>query len=392
MPDKPMTYASTGVSYDSMDPFKRACQKRAARTANNASRLGVEPLEWTRGESVYVVRLRWGQTAPLYIGHVEEGLGTKNLVANAYRQLRIAKKLQEITGKTYYDQIAQCTVATIVNDMATLNIKPVGIAMHAAAGSSECFADEARNADLIEGWGNVCDIARAIWDGGETPTLKGLIDPDGIVLAGSSWGVSDVIFNPANIQNEDVIVFLESSGIHANGLTLARSIADKLPNGYATLLPDGRMYGEVLLEPTHIYSDFVEDCERYGVEIHYAVNITGHGWRKLMRAEQLFTYSINELPPSLHIFPFIQEYGLVTNEEAYGNLNMGAGYAFFMRESSWLQLVDTYNVNGYDKKSRFRPHKVGRVLASQEKRVVIIPVKDSKGNTLEFKADSLAVR
>lgn len=268
--EKEMTYSGTGVNYENMDPFKIACQKRASSTAYNAERLGFKSLEWTRGESAFMLEMN-GQ----YFSHVEEGLGTKNLVADA---------MSKITGKSYYDQIAQDTVAMIVNDMITLGQLPVSLAMHLAVGDSSWFDDKQRTSDLIKGWGDACDLAGCIWSGGETPTLKDIIYPDASLLSGSAFGKFKTNINPIRIKKGDAIVILESSGIHANGLTLARRIAEKIPKGYETLMSDGRMYGEALLDPTHIYCDFIETCADNGVDIHYAVNITGHGWRKLMRA------------------------------------------------------------------------------------------------------------
>jgi phosphoribosylformylglycinamidine cyclo-ligase len=110
-----MTYAGTGVSYENMDPFKIACQKRASLTSHNAERLGVTSLEWTRGESAYMMELNSQFSYPT-ISHVEEGLGTKNLIADA---------MMKITGKSYYDQIAKDTIAMIVNDLITLGNIPI---------------------------------------------------------------------------------------------------------------------------------------------------------------------------------------------------------------------------------------------------------------------------
>jgi phosphoribosylformylglycinamidine cyclo-ligase len=126
-----MTYASTGVNYDVLDPFKIACQRRAAQTDRNIGHWG-RPLEWTRGESVFVVEIG-GE----HFGHVEEGLGTKNLVADAFVQRQsIAEALGKFTKKSYYDQIAQDTAAMIVNDMAPLGISPFTLCMHLAVGDS----------------------------------------------------------------------------------------------------------------------------------------------------------------------------------------------------------------------------------------------------------------
>lgn len=368
-----MTYVSTGVDYDAMDPFKVKCQKRAALTSRNALRHGISSNEWSRGESAFCFSL----TGRYVLGHVEEGLGTKNLVADAMRQ---------ITGKTYYDQIAQDTVAMIVNDPATLGLSPVSIAMHLAVGDSKWFDDEQRTDDLIRGWGNSCDLAGCIWGGGETPTLKGIIYPEAAVLSGSAVCVAhpQAVFAPKFIHAGDLIVFLQSSGIHANGLTLARRIAKEHPHGYEALLSDGRMYGEALLDPTHIYCSFVESCQK-ALKVRYAVNITGHGWRKLMRAPQPFAYIIEKLPPPLPIFEFIQAHGPVSDVEAYGNLNMGAGFALIIDPKGWDDFVDlcTSRMIGGCPIAAYR---AGYVEQSTVKKVVIQP----KG--IEFSSETLSVR
>ncbi len=363
-----MTYAGTGVNYDDMDPFKIACQKRAAKTADNAKRLGFTSQEWTRGESAYMVGQTRGDRQ--YLSHVEEGLGTKNLVADA---------MMKITGKSYYDQIAQCTIAMIVNDMITLGCLPITVAMHLAVGSSEWFQNEQRVKDLVEGWGNACDLAGAIWSGGETPTLKDIIYPEASLLSGSAIGIYQSGFGLPGIEDGDAIIIMESSGIHANGLTLTRDIAKKLPNGYQTLLSDGRMYGEALLDPTHIYVKFIEECIKRKVNIHYSVNITGHGWRKLMRSPESFSYVIDELPNQLPIFDFIQKNGPVSDKEAYGNLNMGAGFALFVPQSEIPKIP-------YDSNFKFRRYIAGYVEKSNVKKVVIQP------KNLEYRSETLAVR
>lgn len=365
-----MTYKGTGVSYDAMDPFKRMAQLAARETADNIARLNggeFQEFEPSRGESAYLI-----ETFDSYLAHVEEGLGTKNLVADA---------MYVLTGKSYYDQIAQCTVAMIVNDLVTLGAVPLSVAMHLAAGTSDWFSDENRTRDLIEGWKNACNLARCTWGGGETPTLKGIIVPGTVVLSGSAIGIvkpkERLIAGP--IKHGDAIVIIESSGIHANGLTLARTIAEKLSKGYLTELSDGRTYGEALLDPTHIYVGLVEDCLDCGVDIHYAVNVTGHGWRKLMRATQPFTYVIDTLPTQLPIFDFLQQHGPVDDTEAYGNLNMGAGFALYVSEADVKKVIDVAKNLG------LRAFTAGHI-EDGDKKVVIRP----KG--LEYSGDTLAVR
>lgn len=360
-----MTYAGVGVNYDAMDPFKRMAQLAGRETANNIARLNhgeFREFEMSRGESVYLI-----ETPDSYLAHVEEGLGTKNLVADV---------MYCLTDKSYYDHIAQCTVAMIVNDMITLGALPLSVAMHLAVGVSNWFDDQKRCQDLVNGWKQACNLARCVWGGGETPTLKGVVIPEAVVLSGSAIGIvkpKERLIS-CNIQHGDAIIIIESSGIHANGLTLAREIAAKLPNGYLTQLSDGRTYGETLLDSTRIYVPVVEDCLNHGVNIHYAVNITGHGWRKFMRATEPFAYVIEYLPKQLPIFDFIQQHGPVDDREAYGNLNMGAGFALYVPEQD------------IDKVCRFGAVWAGRVEKSDTKKVIIKP----KG--LEYLGSTLGVR
>lgn len=380
---KGLTYQGTGVNYDVMDPFKRMAQLSARETAQNINRFGLKEVEASRGESVYLV-----EADDHFLAHVEEGLGTKNLVAEAVQQLHTkmyaADELERLTGKSHYDSIAQDTVAMIVNDMITLGALPISVAMHLAVGSSDWFKDQGRTRDLIKGWKAACDMARCTWSGGETPTLKQVVMPSTAVLSGSAMGILKPKarkLDGSKIRDGDSIVLVQSSGIHANGLTLAREIAAKMSRGYLERLSDGRTYGETLLDPTIIYVPLVEDCLNAGIDLHYAVNITGHGWRKLMRADRPLRYVLNWVPKPQPIFDFIQKNGPVSDEEAYGNLNMGAGFAFYLprpQASRVIAIAGSLGLQAWD---------AGYIEAtSGEKEVVIEP----KGIT--FKGSSLAVR
>ena len=319
-----MTYAGTGVNYGTMDLLKRSAQAAGADTDEFIRRFGFSVVGWSRGESVFVIK-----TAIGYFGLVIEGLGTKNLVADLYRE--VCEALATM-GKTFFDHIGQCNAAMAFNDMCVLGLRPIAYGQYLAMANGEWPKDELRRQQLIEGTKLACVLARCPWGCGETTTLSGIIVPGTVDLAGATIGFcpTNQLIDPASIQHGDTIVIIESSGIHANGLTLARKIADKLPEGYLTKLPDGRTYGETLLDPTHIYVGLVEDCLNAGVEIHYVVNVTGHGWRKFMRAPGNFTYVIETLPRQLLIFDFIQQHGPVDDDEAYGNLNMGGGFALYV--------------------------------------------------------------
>lgn len=367
--EEPITYKSTGVNYDAMDPLKRLAQLKARSTSENLNRFGMKEIEASRGESAYVWEEQDG-----YRAFVIEGLGTKNMVADSVR---------ERSGKTHYDSIAQDTVAMIVNDLIVVGAEPQVVNAYFAVGSSEWFSDEKRTKDLVEGWAKACNMAGAVWGGGETPTLKGIIDPNTIDLSGSAVGIvkpKERLTLGDKLNSGDAIFLVESSGIHANGLTLARKIASLVPEGYKTLLSDGQTYGESLLTPTHIYAALVRDLFEQGVDIHYMVNITGHGWRKLMRAERELSYIINQVPDPHPVFKFIQTQSRNDDAEMYGNFNMGAGFAIFIPEKD-VELAQKIA----REKHKLNSDNVGYV-ENGPRQVVIKP----KGIT--FKGSSLGVR
>lgn len=373
-----MTYAGAGVDYGSMDPYKRMAQTAAATTDDLVRRFGFRVVGWSRGESAFLIEMPEG-----YLALVVEGLGTKNLVADEL--YRLSEHTAFLTGETHYDKVAQCTVAMNVNDLITLGARPICFGQYLAVGSSDWFKDEQRARDLIEGTRKACELAGCVWGPGETPALNGIIHPDTADLSGAVVGwisPKHQVCNPAKIRHGDAIVLVESSGIHANGLSLARKIAEKLPTGYLTCLDDGRRYGEALLDPTLIYADLVDDCLTTGIDIHYGVNITGHGWRKLMRAPQPYAYVIDRLPTQLPIFDFLQRHGPIDDREAYGTLNMGAGFALYVSEADVERMLAIATALGH------RAFQAGYIEACDdaEKKVVIRP------KWLEYLGSTLAVR
>ena len=366
-----LSYESSGVRYDQLDAFKRACQQAARTTAGELTAHGYAEPATTRGESAYLI-----EAADHYLAHVEEGLGTKNLVADAvYAQ----------TGKCFYREIAIDTVATIVNDLITCGARPISVAMHAAVGDSGWFADTARVQALVAGWAEGCRRAGAVWGGGETPTLKGLINPDTIVLAGSAIGkISPKAQRiTGEVKDGDAIIFLASSGVQTNGLSLCRLIADKLPQGYQTPIGHGdtRTYGEALLAASAIYVDFVVRCQQAGVKLNYVAHVTGHGWRKLMRLEEPFVYEITEPRGIPSLFKFLMEAGPIDLREAYATFNMGVGFAAYVAPEAVADTLAAAAAAGHT------AWVAGRVRKEGARKAVTIPPLG-----LEYSSDTLQVR
>ena len=318
-PTAPLTYEQAGVVYDLIDPLKVAAQRAAASTAPLLAAHGFSEVAASRGESAYVV-----DVGPFYLASIVECLGSKALVAD---------EMQRLIGRSFYAGIAQDTIAMAVNDLITVGATPLVVQAYWAAGGSDWFSDAERAQSLVAGWKQACEVCGVAWGGGETPALAGIVEAGRIDLAASCTG----LVNPKSrltlgdrLSEGDAIVLLASSGIHANGLSLARKLVERLPQGYLTPIEGGQTYGEALLEPTTLYSPVTEALAAAGIVPHYAANITGHGWRKLLRHPGAFTYRIHTVPPVPAVLAFIQQQAQQDHEEAYGTLNMGAGFALYV--------------------------------------------------------------
>ena len=363
-----ITYSRSGVNYDTLDPIKKMAQNAGNSTSKNLLPHGFSEISASRGESAYV----WKQNNH-YMASVIEGLGTKNLVADA---------MSKITGESYYDVIGHDTVAAIINDLITVGAIPLVIHAYWAVGNSSFFKDLPRMKDLIKGWKSACNISGVSWGGGETPTYSGIIAANTIDLGGSAVGIikhKKTLITDKKLQSGDKIILLKSTGINVNGLSLARKVADKIPKHYAAKLSNGKMYGEVLLTKTNIHAKLIQDIQKANIDIHYISNITGHGFRKIMRARPDFTYVLEKIFEPQEIFLFIQKHAELTDKEMYGTFNMGMDYALF------ISLKDVRKTQRIIKLLGFESIEAGYVKRGK-KQVVIKP------KNIIFKSNSLNLR
>lgn len=355
----PMTYEGSGVNYADLDPFKREAMAAAATTVSNMERRGFEEIGWSRGESCYLFRHK---KTGLILAFVIEGLGSANKVAED-------PALRDMFKKTFYHEMAITNAAMNFNDMITVGALPVVFALHPAVESGAHLGGQ-NGTDLIDGTVKAATSAGCTLGPGETPGLRDIIVPGTMCLSGACVGI---VNEPAHLMSSDAmraglrIILLASTGLHGNGYTLCRRLAARLPHGYLTDIGDGILFGEALMNPTRLYVGFTEACQRNGTELVYGVNITGHGWRKLMRARKSLTYVIDRTPEIPPLFRFIMEQGPVELREMYGTFNMGAGYAVFVEpkfaesaihiaHSLGIDAIDAGPVVDGDRKVVIRPH------------------------------------
>jgi len=370
-PSGPLSYGASGVDYGRIDPLKIAAQRAALATGAQLDRHGFSEVPASRGESAYVV-----DVGPFYLASIVECLGSKALVADA---------MAELTGASAYADVAQDTIAMAVNDLVTVGATPLVVQAYWAAGGSDWFDDAARSAALVAGWRRACEQCGVAWGGGETPALAGIVEQGRVDLAASCTG----IVSPKArltlgdlLAPGDVIVLLASSGIHANGVSLARQVAERLPRGYLAPVTDSPVpigLGEALLVPTILYAPVTEALFRAGIRVRYAVNVTGHGWRKLMRHRADFTYRIRRLPEVPPVLSFLQREAGLDARSAYATFNMGAGFAVFVPRDDAERAVEVARKAGVESW-------IAGSVEEGPRRLVIEPL------GVEYSGDELGVR
>ncbi len=327
---KASTYSDAGVDYDALDAGKRQAVASALATSPLLTARGGRAIDASRGEPAFVFE-HGGAT----LAFVIEGLGTKSV---------IARQVQEQLGLDRFAEVAYDTVAAIVNDLCCVGALPLVASAYFATGDSRWYRDPpARASSLLEGWRRACEDAGCAWGGGESPSLPGLLAQDDIELAGSAVGAVPAGRAPilgGELSPGDEIVLVSSSGLHANGASLARLVAERLPQRYATPLPSGASFGEALLTPSAIYVPLVAALLGRELPVSYLSHITGHGLLKLMRPAARLSYRIDALPPVPEVLSFLAEQAQLDAQAAYSTFNMGAGFAVYCRPGSAERVVE----------------------------------------------------
>jgi phosphoribosylformylglycinamidine cyclo-ligase len=363
--DRPAThgpqsaYGSAGVDYRALDAGKRDALSEALQTSEMLRAAGGRALDESRGEPAFVFEI-----AGRHFSFVLECLGTKSI---------IAREVEEQRGSDTFANVAYDTVAAIVNDLCCVGALPLVVNAYFATGSSKWYGQHDRSSELVRGWREGCVVAGATWGGGESPSLQGLIAASDIELAGSAVGIVPEGHRPilgAELAAGDEIVLVASTGLHANGASLARVVAGRLDEGYQTELPSGRRFGDALLDRSAIYVELVRGLLAHGVDIHYLSHITGHGLLKLMRPRRDFTYRIISLPPVPEVLRFLVEEAELSPYAAYSTLNMGCGFAVYCAQGMGGTVVELSSEAGLDARVAGRVEEGPRRVVLEELDVV----------------------
>jgi phosphoribosylformylglycinamidine cyclo-ligase len=243
-----------------------------------------------------------------YLTLATDGVGTKLLVAE---ELGI------------WDTIGIDCIAMNVNDTICVNSEPMSFVDYIAIDTPDGELTRQIGVGLQRG----AELSNMEIVGGEVAILPELVR--GVDLSGTCLGhvAKDRVITGAECREGDLIVSLASSGIHSNGLTLARKVLQAENVALDDTLPGiGRTVGMELLEPTAIYVRQVLDITREH-EVHGLVNITGGGLRNFLRMREGLRYVISDPVEPPAVFTAIQELGGIDDREIHQTLNMGMGFA-----------------------------------------------------------------
>ncbi len=302
----------------------------------------------------YASVLDLSKIAPnLALALATDGVGTKLLVAEAL-------------GK--YDTAGIDCVAMNANDILCVGAEPIAMVDYIAVKSTD--TDQLR--ELAEGLVEGARQAHVSIPGGETAQVAEMLagGDKAFDLVGTCAGTValDKVIVGREIAEGDAIIGYASTGIHANGLTLARRVFERAGWGFGRRVPEfGRTLGEELLEPTAIYVDLALAL-REALDVHAFAHITSDGFINLTRVPsavaQKAGFAITALPETPPVFELIRRLG-VRDEELFRVFNMGVGFCAVVPEAAAEQAIALGTKHGH------RATRLGGVTADQPGRVTI---------------------
>ncbi|MBO0737056.1 MAG: phosphoribosylformylglycinamidine cyclo-ligase [Alphaproteobacteria bacterium] len=323
---------------------------------------------WPAPGSVGAVKLDIGYFANVIdIGGVglaicTDGVGSKSIIAQMMRR---------------YDTIGIDCVAMNVNDLLCVGARPISMVDYIGLEESDADMLGAIAIGLSAG----AKQARISISGGEISSLKDIMR--GFDLVGTAIGIVplDRIVTGDRLMPGDIVIGLESSGIHSNGLTLARHVfftESKLSIDH--IFPElGMSLGEELLRPTLIYAPEILEILKEVPTVKALINITGDGLLNLPRVAAGVGFMIDDLPPVPPIFRLIQQYGAVGSAEMYQVYNMGIGFCVLVAEPDRNAALSILRRHGR------RARVIGRVIEDDSKGVYL-PRQGLAGRGKEFRA------
>ena len=289
-----------------------------------------------------------------------DGVGSKTIIA-------------DMMGK--YDTIGIDCVAMNVNDMICVGAKPLSMVDYIAVAQTHAAMLDAIAAGLCKG----AEIAGVSISGGETAQLKDVVKHFDLVGMAVGRVDLDKVIDGRAVRDGDVVIGVKSSGIHSNGLSLARK-AFFADHGYAI----GHKFdelavtlGEELLRPTDIYVPEAMEILAKVSGVKALINITSDGLLNLTRVAAPVGYEIDRLIEPHPVFPLIQRHAQVDDSEMFEVFNMGIGFCYVVDPAAAERTLAILKAHG-------RAAQVIGTAVSDPQKIVRIPERGLAGQHKRF--------
>jgi phosphoribosylformylglycinamidine cyclo-ligase len=266
-----------------------------------------------------------------------DGVGTK---------LKIAFEMDK------HDTIGIDAVAMCVNDVLAQGAEPLFFLDYIAQGKTI----PAKVEQIVKGISDGCKMANCALIGGETAVMPGMYPNGEYDIAGFTTGVveKENLIDGTRCKVGDVLLGIESSGVHSNGFSLVRKIVSDANLDLHKVYPNlsEKTLGEVLLTPTNIYVKEVLELIKT-LDVHGVAHITGGGFdenipRILCEGQGIYVKEGSW--PILPIFKFLEEKGNIDHREMFNIYNMGIGMVIALPEkdvAKAIEILAKYNRHAY---------------------------------------------
>jgi phosphoribosylformylglycinamidine cyclo-ligase len=335
-PPMPLSYKEAGVDIDAGDELVERIKPLAAATR-------IPEVVSDIGGFAGLCRVPTDVEDPLLVSGAD-GVGTK-------------LKIAFLTG--VHDTIGVDLVGMCINDILTCGARPLFFLDYFATGKLDVRVAE----NVVAGIAAACKESGCALLGGETAELPGMYAPGEYDLAGFAVGVvaKKKVIDGSRATTGDVVLGLPSSGLHANGYSLARAAlfdGMKLAVGDRPRELNGKTVGEALLAPTRLYGRHVRSLLEGGIDVHAMCHVTGSGLPgNLPRVlPEGLGVRIDGSWPREPIFDVIQRGGAINDEEMRNTFNVGVGFVFVVAEREAARAAHVLRALGES------PIVMGRVL------------------------------
>lgn len=272
----------------------------------------------------------------------------------------VGTKLKLAIDHNKHDTIGVDAVAMCVNDILTTGAEPLYFLDYIATHKVVPEVIE----QIVKGVSDGCEETNTALIGGETAEMGEMYHEGEYDLAGFAVGAveKESYIDGTSVKPGQIIIGLESSGVHSNGYSLVRNLIEKSGVNLDDTFDSNRTYLDTFLEPTRLYVKPVLAVKE-AVQIHAMTHITGGGfYENIPRAlPEGVTAKIDVTQfPTPKIFDWLQTQGEISTNEMYNVFNMGIGFTLVIDKENEQQALDILN------EQQVKAYKIGEIAKGDD--------------------------